>query len=173
MHNYIIIANCWNHDRRSMSNASMSYGVHKLTPHSWYNVRKSLSFHDLAKRTRKVKGQNNSYCAQLHHPSYLLKPWLKVKVKQFNELWGPQSDPRSRYNVRKIISFRDLTKKSRKGQFTKQQVLCTTSSSQLTIETMIEGQSQTVQWALGSTKIVSDGRTVGITRSLPANAGGH
>ena len=29
VHNFIILANCWNHDRRSKSNGSMSYGVHK------------------------------------------------------------------------------------------------------------------------------------------------
>ena len=32
VHNFIILANCWNHDRRSMSNGSMSYNVHKVTP---------------------------------------------------------------------------------------------------------------------------------------------
>ena len=37
-----------------------------------------------------VKVKNNRSCAQLHHPSELLKPWLKVKVKRINELWGPQ-----------------------------------------------------------------------------------
>ena len=29
---FIILANCWNHDRRSISNGSMSYGVHKVAP---------------------------------------------------------------------------------------------------------------------------------------------
>ena len=29
VHNYIMLANCWNHDQMSMSNVSMSYGVHK------------------------------------------------------------------------------------------------------------------------------------------------
>ena len=33
-----------------------------------------------------------------------------------------------------------------------QQVLCTSSSSQLNVDTMIEDQSQTVQWVMGSTK---------------------
>ena len=32
VHNFIILANCWNHDQRSMWNGSMSYGVHKVTP---------------------------------------------------------------------------------------------------------------------------------------------
>ena len=32
VHNFIILANCWNHDRRPMSNGSMSYGVHKVNP---------------------------------------------------------------------------------------------------------------------------------------------
>ena len=41
-----------------------------------------------------------------------------------------------------------VKKKSR----SKQQVLCTTSSYQLTVETMIEGQSETVQWVMVSTK---------------------
>ena len=32
VHNFIILANCLNHDRRSMSNGSMSYGIHKVSP---------------------------------------------------------------------------------------------------------------------------------------------
>ena len=32
VHNFIILANCWNHERMSMSNGSMSYGVHKVAP---------------------------------------------------------------------------------------------------------------------------------------------
>ena len=32
VHNVIILANCWNHDQMSMSNGSISYGVHKVTP---------------------------------------------------------------------------------------------------------------------------------------------
>ena len=32
VHNFIILANCWNHNRWSMSNGSMSCGVHKVTP---------------------------------------------------------------------------------------------------------------------------------------------
>ena len=32
VHNFFILANCWNHDQMSMSNGSMSYGVHKVTP---------------------------------------------------------------------------------------------------------------------------------------------
>ena len=63
-----------------MSNGSMSYGVHKVTPVHGTMCEKCLAFVNLAKRSR-----------------------------------------------------------------SKQQVLCTTSSSQLTVETMIEGQSQTVQ----------------------------
>ena len=39
-----------------------------------------ISFRDLEKRSRKGQGQNNGSGVQLHHPSQLLKPWLKVKV---------------------------------------------------------------------------------------------
>ena len=39
-------------------------------------------------------------------------------------------------------------KKIKKGSRSKQQVLSTTSSSQLTVETTLEGQSQTVQWVM-------------------------
>ena len=38
VHNFIILTNGWNHDRRSMSNGSMSYCVHKVIP--------ILLFHD-------------------------------------------------------------------------------------------------------------------------------
>ena len=44
--------------------------------------------------------------------------------------------------------FCDLAKRSRSNQ----QVLCTTLSSQITVETMIEYQRQTVQWVMVSTK---------------------
>ena len=42
------------------------------------------------------KGQdkNNMSCVQLHHPSQLMKPWSKVNVKQVNQLWCSQSNPR-------------------------------------------------------------------------------
>ena len=40
----------------------------------------------------------------------------------------------------------------KKMSMSKQQVLCTTSPCELTIETMIEGQCQTVQWVMVSTK---------------------
>ena len=30
VHNYNILANCWSHDWRSMSNSLVSYGVHKV-----------------------------------------------------------------------------------------------------------------------------------------------
>ena len=50
-------------------------------------------FCDLSKRSRKCHGQNNRSCAQLHHHSELLKPWSKVNIKRFNELWCPQSSP--------------------------------------------------------------------------------
>ena len=61
----------------------------------------------------------------------------------------------------------------------KQQVLCTTSSYRLPVETMIEGQSQTVQRVMGSTKVLRThgqmdaqiySQTVSITRSLPVYA---
>ena len=32
VHNFIIPANCWNHDWRSKSNSLLSYGVHKVNP---------------------------------------------------------------------------------------------------------------------------------------------
>ena len=80
----------------------------------------------------------------------------------------------------KIISFSWPYKKVKKISRSKQQVLCTTTSSWLTVETMIEGQCQMVQGVMVSLKSVSDaqtdarrthgGRTVCITRSLPAYA---
>ena len=47
-------------------------GVHKITLIHGKNVEKV--FCDLAKRSKKGQGQNNWSCAQLHHPSQLLKP---------------------------------------------------------------------------------------------------
>ena len=80
VHNFSLLANCWNHDRRSMSNGSMSYGVHEVTP-----------IHD-------TMWENSKF----------LWPCKKAKKKRLRS---------------------------------KQQGLCITSSSQLTDETMIEGQS--------------------------------
>ena len=97
----------------------------------------------------------------------------KVNVKRFNKSWCPQSYPHSLYNAGKV--FCNLAKRSR----SKQQVLCTTSSSHLTVETMIEGQmiskfngkwSQSlmanvkIKWfkeLWGPQKCVSDGQTDG------------
>ena len=50
VHNFIIPANCWNHDRRSMLNGLISYSVHKVTR---FMVQCAKSFRDLAKRSRK------------------------------------------------------------------------------------------------------------------------
>ena len=84
---------------KGQSQTVQCYGVHKVTPVH------GTSFCDLAKGSGKGQGQNNGSCVQLHHPSQLLKPWLKVKLTRFNELWGPQSDPHLWYNMRKILSF--------------------------------------------------------------------
>ena len=55
VHNFIILANCWNHDRRSMWNSSMSYGVHKVTPVH------GTSFLCPCKKVKKSQGQNNRF----------------------------------------------------------------------------------------------------------------
>ena len=63
VHNFIILANCWNNDRMSMLKGSMSYGVHKVTPvhvTMWANSKLC----DLAKG-KKCQSQNNRSCAQL------------------------------------------------------------------------------------------------------------
>ena len=62
----IILANCWNHNQRSMSNGSPSYGVHNVT-HFHGKMWENSVFCDLAKRSRKGQDQNNRSCAQLHH----------------------------------------------------------------------------------------------------------
>ena len=67
VHNFIILANCWNHDRKSMWNRSMTCGVHKVTPVHCTLWEKVLC--DLAKRSRKGQGRNNRSCSQLNHPS--------------------------------------------------------------------------------------------------------
>ena len=67
--------------------------------------------------------------------------WVMVSTE-----WPP---PSTWYNVWK---FSWPCKKVKKRSSSKQQVLCTTSSSQLTVQTMIEGPGQAVQWVMGSTK---------------------
>ena len=111
MHNFIIPANCWNHDWRSKSNGSMGYRVHKVTP-----VHGTMC-------------KNSKFS------------WPGNKVKKRSKA--------------------------------KQQLLCATSSSKLTVETMIEGKRQTVRWAMGSTKSFgrTHRRTVGITRSYRLRRG--
>ena len=48
----------------------------------------------LAKRLKNGQNKNNISYVQLHHPSQLMEPCSKVNVKQVNELWCPQSNPR-------------------------------------------------------------------------------
>ena len=70
-------------------------------------------------------------------------------------------NPRLIVQCGKIPSFLWPCKKVKKRSRSKQQVLCTTSSSHLTVEAMIEGKSQMVQWAMGSTHRRRDGHTDG------------
>ena len=69
-------------------------GVHKVTPVNGTKWKKYF----VTLQKGKWKARSNTG-AQLHHFSKLLRPWLKVNVKQLNELWCPESDPRSWYNV--------------------------------------------------------------------------
>ena len=54
-HNFIIIANSWNNDQRSMSNGSMNYGVYIVTPINGTMWENSKLFVTLQKGQEKVK----------------------------------------------------------------------------------------------------------------------
>ena len=66
--------------------------------------------------------------------------------------WVRTSDPVIRSPVRYRWTTAPACKMVKKGQRSKQQALCTTSASCLTVETMMEGQCNTVQWVVVSTK---------------------
>ena len=111
-----------------------------------------------------------------------------VNVKRFNVLWCPQSDPHSWYNVRKVSSMVKTTgfvhnliivdncwihdlrskmcasilwpcKKVKKMTRSKQQVLCTTSSSQLTVEPWLKVKIKRFNELRGPRKSVWEAQT--------------
>ena len=159
VHNFIILAKCWNHDWKSKSNGSMryhGYRVHKVNlfmiqcaknskfmwPFKYVKERSRSKQQVLCATSSSRKGIVHNHIilaviitydqcqivkwvtimvstkwppfmvqcgrsylwpckkvkkvAQLHHPSWLLKPWSKVNVKRFTELCYPQSSPLSK-----------------------------------------------------------------------------
>ena len=84
LHNYIILANCLIHLIYVQCQVVKWVTVYTKWPPFMVQYGQIISFCNLAKRLKKCQGQNNRSCAQLHHPSYLLKTWSKVNVKQLN-----------------------------------------------------------------------------------------
>ena len=63
-----------------------------------------------------IRPQSNTFRPQSNYFRLWSNSFIEGQCKRFNELWCPQSDPHSWYNVRTILRYCDLEKRSRKGQ---------------------------------------------------------
>ena len=99
MHNFIILANCWSMSKVNVK--CMEFWCPQSGPSIMVQCKVFLQA--LQKRFKKGQDQYNRSCAQLHHPSQLMKSCPKVNVKGLNELWCPQSNPRPIVSYRRML----------------------------------------------------------------------
>ena len=177
VHNFIILSNYWNHDQRSKSNGSMSYGSITKWPAFMVQCAKKYKFLWPCKKIKKgSRSKQQVLCTT--SSSYLLNCWNHDQRSKSNGSMSYGSItkwPAFMVQCAKKYKFLWPCKKVKKGSRSKQQVLCTTSSSYLLNCWNHDRRSMSNGWTSYGVhkKIVSDAQMVGITRSLLAYVRGQ